>query len=172
MTNFRLIEGGKSAPLDEAPLLAKWKQTGAIYGGLAAWRKGVMPPRLANAAGLGFLAAVAVFGLIYVAHNYASLVVSAIVHLALSVGAGIGAGLYVMKTSSAPRSHVDNLDTLLAAYDPVSKDAYRWLQQRVAERGALDGDLVEAWLERERDAIQLAAGWRMPTEARFLKKRI
>lgn len=177
MSKLRVIAGGGGAGgegqqrPDEDQLLAKQKRLRRIRVVLLEWRRGSLPPHGANVLGFAGLTFGVVLGLAWVAGSfgvaYNSLVVSA-----LAIASGIAAGFYVNRHGNAPRTHVDHLDRLLAAYEPVSKDAYRALQEKVKERGAMDGDLVEWWLELESDALQAAAGWRLPSEGQFLKKKV
>jgi hypothetical protein len=77
----------------------------------------------------------------------------------------------VRRFSAAPLTYTDKLDGLLAEYEPLSKEAYRDLQDETVRFGGLDTDLVVRWVMRERDAIQRAAGW-VPRERQFINKLV
>lgn len=180
MNKLRVIEGGggggndgsrSQQPPDEKHLLAKSKSLRRIRLVLIKWRQGALPPHGANVLGLSALAFVSVMMLAWVAGSF-GVAYNSLLVTAIAILCGVAAGFYVHRYGAAPRTHVDHLDRLLACYEPVAKDSYRMLQQKVKEQGAMDLELVEWWLELESEAIQVAAGWRLPSEGRFLKKKV
>lgn len=65
------------------------------------------------------------------------------------------------------------MDTYLAEYDPLDKDAYRRLQAATEAEGLSPWSLDE-WLSREYDALDSADG-NQPVSARrgrFLRKKV
>ncbi|MFJ3109938.1 hypothetical protein [Pseudomonas putida] len=65
------------------------------------------------------------------------------------------------------------MDTYLAEYDPLDKDAYRRLQA-VTEAEGLSPWSLDEWLSREYDALDSADGIRSASarRGRFLRKKI
>ncbi|WP_322075478.1 hypothetical protein [Burkholderia cenocepacia] len=166
MNSPRVVDG--SAVIARADYRQKLHQLGKIRHALHARRHQQVGPR----------AMVAIVGsaLVYLGINSISrLGVST--HLSpahLSIAAWIGAAVawgLVMRFGKVPRSYTDQLDGLLERYDPVSREAYRELQQQVKEHG-LETDLVLTWLLEERAAIEQAAGRQAPHERRFLRKKV
>jgi hypothetical protein len=72
--------------------------------------------------------------------------------------------------SKAPNTHDDQIDGLLADYEPESAEAYRWLQSVVKEQGGFNVDAVEMWVDRETNALQQAVV--APREDRFVNKTL
>jgi uncharacterized membrane protein len=144
----------------------KWKQLRKIQRVLRYKELQHLPPYYANILCFAALAIGLVFCLALVADIFNAVIIL------VAITSGIATGVYVNRRSNAPRSYVDWLDRLLAGYEPVAIDAYRSLQEKVKERGALDGELVCMWLEIERNAIRMAAGWKMPSGSLFLKKKV
>ena len=79
---------------------------------------------------------------------------------------------FVGEHSKRPTTWTGKLDQLLAAYDPIDREAYRRLQQRTRDLGYLESDLVYEWLGFERHAIEIAAGWRKTKPDGFLSKKV
>lgn len=90
--------------------------------------------------------------------------------IAIVVSAAVGGCAY--KFGTAARTHEEHLDQLLASYEPVAKDAYRGLQEKIRERGAFDHDLIENWVKTEFDAVERFSGSGIPAESQFLKNEV
>lgn len=78
----------------------------------------------------------------------------------------------VLHYSKRPHTWTVKLDQLLAAYDPIDKEAYRLLQQRTRDAGYLERDLVHEWLGFERHAVRVEAGWERAAPDGFLSKKV
>lgn len=149
-----------------------WKQVDRINRALQKWKVSAMPPRASLALDWGMVAGSVVLGAAFLSSHYGAgpenwLAVGSIV-----LAVGCAANLCVRAVSRAPLTHLDHIDILLAAYEPVSKDAYRRLHKSVEENGALRVRAVSVWIHEERDAIQRAGGWQLPVEGHFLKRRV
>jgi hypothetical protein len=105
------------------------------------------------------------------AHWLAGLRIPMLIEVASLPVAGAAAFLAVMRWSSLSRSHLDDIDRLLATYQPVSIEAYKSLQQHAQALQLLDSRMVLEWLDTEWEALAVAAGWGMPTEKRFLDRK-
>lgn len=177
MSKLQVIQGGggnggqHGQPDGDTQFKVKWRRLQRIRAVITGWRKGTMPTRLGNAIGLGTIACFAVLG-IAEGLNRLGLHIHSLISLGLALLAGMAVYRYISMYSTAPRTHAEHVDLLLAAYDPVDKEAFRTLQHKIEERGIFDLELVSMWTDIEADAIQAAAGWRMPSESKFLKKRV
>lgn len=162
-------EGGRDS-LDESAFLARSKQLKKMRLVLAQWRKHGPPPHLARVESSAVLSVVLVLALGWIA-NRIGIHVNGLVLTGAALGLGIVAGAYVHRRDDSPRSHSEHLDMLLAGYEPIAKDAYRYLQAQVRERGAIEVDFIEGWLKTETDALRAAAGRHLPSAA-FLGKNV
>lgn len=150
-----------------------WKQLRAIEVALRMRRKGALGPRSALAFFVAACVLAASYGVAYLSAKYGAVGAPNLLVNSVVFGAAIVAFWLVQKYSSVARTYSGRIDALLADYDPVSKEAYRDLQGKVKEARSLDTDMVIEWLDREREAVRRAAGWRMPSEeSRFLNKNV
>ncbi len=78
----------------------------------------------------------------------------------------------VLRFSSLSRYWTEEIDKLLAQYDPIDGNAYHYLQKKTRELGYIDGYEIRIWLGLERSAIEVAAGWHDPSEYGFLSKAV
>ncbi|MNV55853.1 hypothetical protein D3C71_1481040 [compost metagenome] len=90
----------------------------------------------------------------------------------LSIAGGAAAYVLVQLWSSAPKTWSALLDVDLATYEPVDRDAYRYLQDRTRSTGYFEHAAIALWLRDERDAVEMAAGWRKPRNSAFLNKKV
>lgn len=90
----------------------------------------------------------------------------------ISLAVAVPVFFLVLHYSKRPRTWTAKLDQLLAAYDPIDKEAYRRLQQRTREAGYLERDLVHEWLGFERHAVRVEAGWERAAPDGFLNKKV
>lgn len=82
---------------------------------------------------------------------------------------GLICGVVVYRYSSFHRSHIDHLDDLLSQYDPLVKQAYIDLQEKVSRDGfALES--IDKWLQQERSAVTKALG--TVSQSKFLSKKV
>ncbi|MNM71634.1 hypothetical protein D3C81_833040 [compost metagenome] len=88
-----------------------------------------------------------------------------------------GAGLFlvtyllVMCFSRTPKTHSEQFDVLLAAYDPIDREAYRHLQAQASASELITPKAVLVWLKAEEKAIRQAASIPKPGLA-FLNKQV
>lgn len=164
--------GGEDRPqFSKAQLSAKTNRLSRIRLALRHWQKGAPPPYVTNIVAFALLTLVSVSAIAAVASTF-WFTDNPSVWVALAVVASVAAGFYANRLDDSARTHLEHLDRLLAAYEPVSKDAYRSLQEKVKDRGAVDGESLEWWLEAESAAIERAANWHLPSELRFIKKEV
>lgn len=151
-------DGGQHGQPDgDTQFKVKWRRLQQIRAVITGWRKGTMPTRLGNAIGLGTIACFAVLG-IAEGLNRLGLHIHSPLSLGLSLIGGLAVYRYISMYSTAPRTHAEHVDLLLAAYDPVDKEVFRTLQHKIEKRGIFDPELVSMWTDIKADAIQAAAG--------------
>jgi hypothetical protein len=171
MDEMRMKIAGEGAAAGARSQLGRsWKQVDRINRALQDWKVSAMPPRASLALNWGMVAGSVMLGAAFLSSHYGTgpqnwLAVGSVV-----LGVGGAANLWVRAVSRVPLTHVDHIDSLLAAYEPVLKEAYRRLQKSVEEKGALRVQAVSVWVHEECAAIQRAGGWHLPTEGQFLKK--
>jgi hypothetical protein len=172
MTNLHVIEGGLSdtntvSRFDESDLRAKWRQLSKIEAVLVSWRFGHLPPHDRKV----FCAAAGTFALVNCLAWVVALL-SAPVSFVIAVACSLAAMYLVNRRDTSPRSHLEHLHQLLGRYQPVSKESFRGLQDKVRERGAIEGDVLVWWLAHERHAIETMGGWRMAPDQAFVNRKI
>ncbi|MCY1430346.1 hypothetical protein D9M71_462920 [compost metagenome] len=79
--------------------------------------------------------------------------------------------LLVMGFSRTPKTHSEQLDVLLTAYDPIDREAYRHLQAQALASELITPKAVLVWLKAEEKAIRQAARIPKP-ELTFLNKQV
>ncbi|MFZ5525848.1 MAG: hypothetical protein ACOZE7_04260 [Pseudomonadota bacterium] len=89
--------------------------------------------------------------------------------LLVGVLLGLICGMVVYRYSSLYRSHVDHLDDLLSQYDPLVKQAYIDLQEKISRDG-FDLKSIDNWLQQERGAVTRAL--RALSPSKFLSKKV
>ncbi|MDP9877694.1 hypothetical protein J2W25_001999 [Variovorax boronicumulans] len=177
---FEIIQGGKSHSEVGAPPLPDWhaklRQLQRID-----WRRrqrmfSSVGPRTSKAA----LVSVAAFlGVLAVSRSlewlgWVPVATAFDMRLSglISVAGGAIAYVLVQLWSVAPKTWSALLDVDLAAYEPVDRQAYRNLQERTRTSGYFEHAAIAAWLRDERDAVEMAAGWRKPRNSAFLNKKV
>ena len=172
MKLLKIINGGASAESGQGvDWRKKFQALHAIDMTLRARRNGGVGPRVAFSALLGLVAgglAMAAVG----ALNAAGIKVAPWVFNAVPVVLVVLVYQLGRRYSTKPWTYTSMLDGQLAQYDPVSREAYRQLQERTKQVGSLETEFVRKWLEQEHDAVELAAGVRRPESKGFLDKRI
>jgi hypothetical protein len=146
----------------------RMKQLQEIRFALMSWRLGRLPPRRARATRSGALAFCGVFLLAHVFLPIAGIQQGLLAAFLEAGAAGILVSALVDRHGRAPSTHADQMDALLADYEPESAEAYRWLQSVVEEQGGFTVDAVDMWVERETDALQHTVA--APREGRFVNK--
>lgn len=119
------------------------------------------------ATGLGVGMAAVFFGI----HQLGLLVDSPVFHLLPMLSAFVCFFL-VLLLSKRPKTWTEQIDSQLAAYEPIDKDAYRKLQSVVRELGSLELQSVEEWIHTEQHALKIASGWRKAAPDGFLNKKV
>ncbi|MDP9912309.1 hypothetical protein J2W27_004435 [Variovorax boronicumulans] len=177
---FEIIQGGKSHREGRAPPPPDWhaklRQLQRIDWRRRQRRFCSVGPRTSKAA---FVSVIAFLGVLAVSRSLEWLgwvpVVTAFDMRwsgLVSVAGGTMAYVLVQLLSSAPKTWSALLDVDLAAYEPVDRDAYRYLQDRTRSTGYFEHAAIAAWLRDERDAVEMAAGWRKPRNSAFLNKKV
>ena len=163
---FRVIKGGRDSPQVEKSAAQGWsEQVRQFYKirAVAIRRQGGLNigPRASFAVAVAAAATFAVHTAVMFADGYmgkGSIVPDLVsqrfsVWLALVSGFMLASGILSYSFSKLPKTHSQMMDSLLSAYDPVSKDAYRRLQAGTIAEGELRWEYVERWLEEEGEAI-------------------
>lgn len=157
--DLRLIKGGKQP--EQAPDTSKRRrQLGRIraYSGMF-FQPTFFGPRMALALAAGIVVGgLAIWG---VGTGWPS---------ALAACAAFAA---VLRYGRAAKSWGARMDTCLAEYDPLDKDAYRRLQAATEAEG-LSPWALDEWLTREYDALDAADGIQPQSarRGRFLRKKV
>jgi hypothetical protein len=147
---------------------AKRKTLRRIRGATLSYRRGASSPRNGQAHAIGVLVLALVLGAASLVKNYLNLNVVMVVAAVLW-----GMTIFLVKRySTQPLTHAAHLDALLADYDPVSKEAFKELQEHLRALGRFDVDSIDKWAADEAEAIQAASGQCMEAGGRFLQKRI
>lgn len=163
---------------DSKPLKVRSEDLRRILFAVHRALRGLPNPRrqkAAYAAALGFVASIATERAIAGLFGGRPHVFPAVV---VGLLLACGAFFLVARFSRASRSHVEEVDRLLADYEPVSIDAYRRLQDSARTFGALSYEQVLDWHSEELEALKSAQGHRPRKRddavggLRFLRRRI
>lgn len=73
--------------------------------------------------------------------------------IAIVVAISLLSAVGYFSKSTQPRTWCEVLDRELASYDPVDKDSYRDLQQKIRALGFFDAGTLMDWCQRESDAV-------------------
>ena len=87
------------------------------------------------------------------------------------LGVPIAVTVYAHLTDQSPRSHKAQIDKLLMAYEPISADAFRQLQEN-ASRGPLTPKMVAEWSEFEISAVEACIRKLNVDDLEFLKRNV
>lgn len=172
MSHLQLVEGGGGSSGQGQPRFEdKLRHVRKIRSVVRGSHQGMLPPRATLAIVGGVLGLLVVFAGVELVGRWTR-PLNGTVACSLAILGLVATFWAVGRFSTAPRTHVEHVDHLLGAYDPVSREAFRELQETFRRGGAFDFDLVLQWTEVEIAAIQAAAGWGRPTQSRFLNKRV
>lgn len=137
---------------------------------------GSISPRTAQAAVgafLGFIAPVVGMRLwAFAGLASAPFHITSLAFIATCVAVACVVAALILHFSRAATSNVEHLDRLLAEYEPMSKEAYRWLQDQVREAGAFRTGLVYEWASKEQAALNRAMSNAQPHDRKFLQRRL
>lgn len=146
---------------------AKSHQLRAIQMASECWRKGVYPPHQLHVIRSFFIGLILAtftsyfFGI--VAYSFGFLVPFLM---------GFSMVRLAHFFSERPRTHSQNLDRLIAEYDPENKEAYRDLQMKTKLQDKLSWDLIDTWIELERQSIEISGEKNKPAVIGFLAKQV
>ena len=143
------------------------RKIGMVADGVDMGRRG--GPRKQRATILALLSGVLTAVIFY---YYAPVIWLSAVLIVVSVMVAVNA--LFMACSGKPLTYDDELDRLLAEYDPLDKSAYRSLQSVTVEAsGFIPIDLaLRPWIERERAAIDASCGIVRPARMSFVDKSV
>ena len=98
--------------------------------------------------------------------------ITSLAFIATCVAVACVVAALILHFSRAATSNVEHLDRMLAEYEPMSKEAYRWLQDQVREAGAFRTGLVYEWASKEQAALNRAMSNAQPHDRKFLQRRL
>lgn len=129
--------------------------------------RGYLSPRTLRAYNVGSIAAVLIAATLITLH-----VDSSIVALTLIALGGLACYWLIQQFSRLPLSQSESLDRMLEKYEPVSKENFRVLQERIRVYGCIHFSSIQEWIDLEEQAIQAAIVPMKDPDARFLNRRI
>lgn len=172
---FEVINGGRVSSSAPPASLANWKtrwaQLRTIETTMYRRTHSGMSPRANYAVGVAAVIVIASMALLSLLEQAGAPVGSPVLY-GVPYLFGCTGLLAIWRCSKKPKTWTALLDQLLAAYEPIDRDAYCRLQDQTRDLGYLERDRVYEWLGFERHAVEVAAGRQNAEPSGFLAKKV